>query len=304
MCSTYFSHTGNDHKPDLWNEDKAIEAIGYSTELFGSRAVDAVNAYARAGLPFLISLHFNAPHWPWESATDEAESERLRNKAIVDYDGGTQRTYQRMIQALDVQIGRVLQALAANGLTENTIVIFTSDNGGERFADTWPFTGRKTELLEGGLRVPTIVSWPARIRKGVLSEQVAISMDWLPTLTAAAGTGPDPAYPPDGMNLLPVLASGAAPSQRKLFWRYKGNAQAAHRDGDFKYLKIRDNTFLFNVADDPMERANLKERQKDVYDRLVKQWNTWNAAMLAIVPDSSTGGFTASQLADHIGAER
>src|SRR5262249_183193 len=155
----------------------------------------------------------------------------------------------------------------------------------------WPFTGRKMELLEGGLRVPTIASWPARITRGVTSEQVAISMDWLPTLLAAAGTTPDPAYLPDGMNLLPVLTRRAPPSPRKLFWRYKGNQQQAHRDGDFKYLKIRGNTFLFNVADDPMERANLKERRKDVYDRLVKQWTDWNEDMLPIVPDSSTGGF-------------
>src|ERR1700738_714974 len=102
-----------------------------------------------------------------------------------------------MIEAMDAQIGRVLQTLDANGLTENTIVIFTSDNGGERFADTWPFTGRKTELLEGGLRIPTLISWPARIPAGRASDQVAISMDWMPTLLAAAGAAPDPAYSPD-----------------------------------------------------------------------------------------------------------
>jgi arylsulfatase A-like enzyme len=296
----YFAHTGTDRKHDFWNDDTEIEAVGYSTELFGNYAVGAINAYARSRQPFFISLHFNAPHWPWESATDEAESQRLRDKAITDYDGGSQKTYQRMIQAMDFQIGRVLQALDANGLTENTIVIFTSDNGGERFADTWPFTGRKTELLEGGLRVPTIVSWPALVRRGVTSDQVAISMDWLPTILGAAGSAPDPAFPSDGMNLLPMLTGGAA-IPRKLFWRYKNNQQQAHRDGDFKYLKIRDNTFLFNVADDPMERANLKERRKDIYERLVTQWNAWNATMLPIAADSSTGGFTASQLADHIG---
>ena len=299
----YFAHTGTDHKDDLWNDDAAIHQTGYTTELFGQHAVDAIDAYARAGRHFQISLHFNAPHWPWESVSDEAESERLRTKAIQDYDGGTQRTYQRMIQAMDLQIGRVLQALDANGLTENTIVIFTSDNGGERFADTWPFTGRKTELLEGGLRIPAVISWPRRIPSGRTTDQVAISMDWLPTLLAAAGTAPDPAFPADGMSLLPMLTEGAAPVPRKLFWRYKANAQQAARDGDFKYLKIRDNTFLFNVVEDPMERANLKERRKDIYDRLVADWNEWNASMLAIVPDSSTGFFKADQLADHIGAQ-
>ena len=132
-------------------------------------------------------------------------------------------------------------------------MIFTSDNGGERFADTWPFTGRKTELLEGGLRIPAVISWPARIAMGHTTSQVAISMDWLPTLLAAAGTGPDVAYPSDGKNLLPFITGGATPVPRKLFWRYKANAQHAARDGDMKYLKILDNTFLFNVVEDPMD---------------------------------------------------
>lgn len=299
----YFNHQGTDHKDDFWNDDEVLRQTGYSTELFGQRAVDVVSAYARERRPFFLSLHFNAPHWPWETVSDEAESERLRTRALQHYDGGTQRTYQRMIQTLDIQIGRVLQALEATGLSENTIVVFTSDNGGERFADTWPFTGRKTELLEGGLRVPTIISWPARIPENRTSDQVAISMDWLATLLAAAGTQPDPAFPPDGMNLLPILVEGRAPTSRKLFWRYKANAQAAMRDGDFKFLKIRDNNFLFNVADDPMERANLKERQKDVYDRLAAEWSAWNAKMLPIDPASSTGFFKANELADHIGAQ-
>jgi arylsulfatase A-like enzyme len=298
----YFSHVGTDHKPDFWNGDTASEEAGYTTELFGQHAVDAIDAYARAKQPFLLSLHFNAPHWPWEGAGDEAESERLRTKALADFDGGTQRTYRRMIEAMDAQIGRVVAALRSNGIAENTILIFTSDNGGERFADTWPFTGRKTELLEGGLRIPAIVSWPARIAKGKTLDQVAISMDWTATLLSAAGAAPDPAYPMDGIDLLPQLA-GAPSVPRKLYWRYKGNSQQAMRDGDFKYLKIRGNTFLFNVAEDPMERANLKERETGLYERLSAEWNAWNATMLPISAQSYTDTFSASQLADHIGAE-
>ena len=204
---------------------------------------------------------------------------------------------------MDLQIGRVLQALDANGIADNTIVIFTSDNGGERFSDTWPFTGRKTELLEGGLRIPAIVRWPARIPAGRASEQVMISMDWLPTLLAAAGTAPDPGYPPDGISLLPVLTQGSAPVPRTLFWRYKTNAQRAVRDGDWKYLKIADNTFLFNVVDDPLERANLRHRRSDMYDRLVAAWLDWNRTMLPEIPDSFGEVFTATELADHIGAD-
>jgi arylsulfatase A-like enzyme len=300
----YYSHTANGQQDDLWDDDVKIHQVGYMTDLLGSRAVQVINGYASSERPFFVSLHFNAPHWPWEAPGDEAESERLRGKSLFDYDGGTQKTYQRMIQQMDLQIGRVLQALDANGLTGNTIVIFTSDNGGERFADTWPFTGRKTELLEGGLRIPAVISWPARIPRGRTTDQVAISMDWMPTLLAAAGIAPDPAFTPDGIDLLPVLAQNAPPIRRTLFWRYKANAQRAARDGDYKYLKILDNTFLFNVVDDPMERGNLKERKKDIYDGLVAKWNEWNATMLPEVDDSNTAGFAGDELADHIGAPK
>ena len=292
-------------RDDLWDDDVQVHQMGYLTDMLGSRAVDVVNGYAKSGRPFLISLHFNAPHWPWEAPGDEAESNRLRSaSSLFDFDGGTQKTYQRMIQEMDLQIGRVLEALNANGMAENTIVIFTSDNGGERFADTWPFTGRKTELLEGGLRIPAIISWPARIPQGRTTDQVAITMDWMPTLLAAAGVSSDPAFPPDGINLLPMLTQNAATVERKLFWRYKANAQRAARDGDYKYLKILDNTFLFNVVEDPMERANLKERHKDVYDRIMAEWHEWNATMLPEIDESSTDNFTGGQLADHIGTPK
>jgi arylsulfatase A-like enzyme len=301
----YYTHTPGGPNEDLWDDDVRVHQMGYLTDLFGSRAVAAIDGYAKARQPFLLSLHFNAPHWPWEAPGDEAESERLRllGRGITDFDGGTQKTYQRMIEAMDAQVGRVLGALDNHNLTRDTIIIFTSDNGGERFADTWPFTGRKQELLEGGIRIPSIVSWPARIPQGRTSDQVSITMDWLPTLLAAAGATPDPQLPADGINLLPILAGTAPVVRRTLFWRYKANAQRAVRDGDFKFLKILDNTFLFNVVEDPMERANLKERRKDIYDGLVAKWLEWNSTMLPEVDESATGNFTGAQLADHIGAQ-
>jgi arylsulfatase A-like enzyme len=301
----YYSHR-NGVRDDLWDDDVPLHQNGYLTELLGGRAVSVIDAYAKSGKPFLVSLHFNAPHWPWEAPGDQAESDRVAKSpdGLIDFDGGTQKTYQRMIEAMDEQIGRVVAALDRNGLTNNTILIFTSDNGGERFADTWPFTGKKTELLEGGLRIPCIVSWPTRLPQGVTSDQVCISMDWLPTLLAAAGTAPDPGYPPDGMNLLPLLGHGAPPAPRKLFWRYKANAQRAARDGDYKFLKILENTFLFNVVDDPLERANLKDRHPDVYRKLTHAWFDWNSAMLPEVQESYTHAFTAKELADHYGAKK
>jgi arylsulfatase A-like enzyme len=297
----YYRHEGTDAKDDFWDDDKPLHQTGYLTELLGNHAVNVINNYAKSAKPFFMSLHFNAPHWPWEAPGDEAEAERVRGR-LQHTDGGSQKTYQRMIEEMDRQVGRVLAALETNRLTANTIVIFTSDNGGERYADTWPFTGKKWELLEGGLRIPAIFSWPQRIAQGQTMEQVAISMDWLPTLLAAAGGQPDPAYAPDGIDLLPFLTTNRAPIPRTLFWRFKGNAQRAIRDGDWKFLKILDNTFLFNVVDDPMERANMKDRRKDIYDRLVDRWLEWNSTMLPEIDESGTGGNTGDRWADHIGA--
>ncbi|QDJ08551.1 Sulfatase family protein [Roseomonas mucosa] len=297
----YYTHRGTDGKPDLWDGDLAIDQHGYATELLGRKAVEVVRDFAQAGRPFFLSLHFNAPHWPWVGPGDEAESERLKGKDLRNFDGGTLKTYGRMVVSMDEQIGLVLAELEERGIARDTIVIFTSDNGGERFSDVWPFNGRKTELLEGGLRIPAVIRWPARIRPGGTSEQVMASMDWLPTLLAAAGGQADVAYPPDGMDLLPAL-DGAAPVPRRLYWRYKANAQRAMRDGDLKYLKIGENSFLFNVVEDPMERANLKARQPAVFERMEQDWLAWNETMLPEIEESFTEAYSASQLADHFGA--
>ena len=299
----YFTHKSGpaaSNTGDLWDDDVKVEQAGYLTDLIGDRAVKVIGDYAAARQPFLLSLHFNAPHWPWEGREDEAEAQRIR--ALADYDGGSLKTYAAMVTALDQQVGRVTQALEQAGIAGNTIVIFTSDNGGERFSDTWPFSGKKMELLEGGLRIPAIVKWPGRVPAGSISQQVSMSMDWLPTLLAAAGTAPDPAYPPDGISLLGTLTRNAAPVSRKIYWRYNGNAQRAMRDGDMKWLKIRENTFLFNVVEDPLERANLRQRQPEVYSRLVQDYENWNSQML---PQRVVGasGMLGTNTADHYGNE-
>ena len=302
-ANDYFTHKNDAGADDLWDDDVPIHQIGYLTDLMGDRAVKVIGDYAKSGQPFLLSLHFNAPHWPWEGPMDEAESQRI--KSLQDRDGGSMKTYAAMVTRMDTQVGRVLKALSDARIAGDTIVVFTSDNGGERFADTWPFTGKKTELLEGGLRIPALIRWPNHIRAGATTDQVAVSMDWMPTFLAAAGASPDPAYPPDGMNLLPQLTAGAAPVPRRLYWRYHYNAQHAMRDGDMKYLKIGDNEFLFNVVDDPLERANLKNRQPDVFKRMVQSWDEWNSTMLPDRNDVRSGplGY-ADELADHFGIER
>jgi arylsulfatase A-like enzyme len=296
----YFTHKSgppNTDTDDLWDGDVKIHQNGYLTDLIGDQAVSSIQAYAKAKTPFFISLHFNAAHWPWEGPGDEAESQRITS--LSAYDAGTIETYGRMVKEMDRQIGRVLETLTAAKIAGNTIVIFTSDNGGERFSDTWPFTGKKSELLEGGLRIPAIARWPGHIKPKTTTQQAAISMDWMPTLLAAAGTAPDPAYPPDGMNLLPALTQNAPPVPRKLYWRFRANAQRAVRDGDMKFLKINENTFLFNVVADPLERANLKNREPEVYEKLVQDYEEWQATMLPEDPAGSTYTFSSRDMADH-----
>jgi arylsulfatase A-like enzyme len=305
-CADYFNHGAEASRSgefayQLHEEEVPVERHGYMTNLLGDRAVQTIEGYARAKEPFLLSLHFTAPHWPWEGPDDEAESKRLRDLGNIRVrDSGTQATYAKMVQTLDANIGRVLQTLDGRELTANTIVVFTSDNGGDRFSKIWPFSGMKFELLEGGVRVPAIARWPGPISRGSVSDQAMITMDWLPTLLAAGGTQPDPAYVSDGENLLPALA-GAAPHPRKLYWRYKAGSQRAVRDGDWKYLRIAGNEFLFDVVQDPRERANLKVRRKDVFDRLKSDWETWNSTMLEERSRPALYTNSGDALADHYG---
>jgi arylsulfatase A-like enzyme len=305
-CADYFNHgpdasRGGDFAYQLHEEEVPVERHGYMTNLLGDRAIQTIEGYARSKEPFLLSLHFTAPHWPWEGPDEEVESKRLRDiRNIRTRDSGTQATYAKMVQSLDTNIGRVLRALEVHELAANTIVVFTSDNGGERFSNIWPFTGMKFELLEGGIRVPAIARWPGHIATGSVSDQAMITMDWMPTLLAVGATQPDSAYPSDGENLSPTLI-GAAPHSRKFYWRYKAGSQRAIRDGDWKYLQIAGNEFLFDVVQDPRERANLKDRRKDVFDRLKSDWETWNSTMLEERSRPATYTNAGNSMADHYG---
>lgn len=299
----YFTHEVAG-RPDLWEGPVPVAKAGYLTDLLADRAIDTLGRYARGGKPWLMSLHFTAPHWPWEAPGDESESRRLAALsgplALAAFDGGDMKTYAAMVTRLDQQIGRVLGALEALGMNDDTVVVFTSDNGGERFSATWPFSGRKSELLEGGVRVPAIVRWPGVTNPGVTSDAQIMSMDWTPTFVAAAGGGAHPRHPFDGIDIRGAIAGGRLP-ERSLFWRYKHMEQQSMRRGRLKYLKIAGNSFLFDVVGDPMERANLKERRPEDYKAMVQAWQTWNSAMLPLDPASFTHGFSGKDLADHFG---
>ena len=284
-AADYFKHTmvkdGKSTSLGLFDGNEDIERSGYLTDLLGDEAVRRIRA--ATARPLFLSLHFNAPHWPWEGREDEAVSESL--SLTQHYDGGTLETYAEMVEVMDENIGKVLAALEETGLAENTIVIFTNDNGGERFSDNWPFTGVKGEVLEGGIRVPLLVRWPDRIDAGSTSLQVMTSMDFLPTLLAAAG-GEVPADVFDGENLLPQLLGEAPPIERTLFWRFKAGAQGAVRHGDWKYVTLGGKEHLFNVADDPRERAVMQVNHPDKLRELKSLYDDWNATMLPYPAES------------------
>ena len=278
-AADHFTHTfGQVRENVLFEGDERVERPGYLTHLLVDRAVAEIRQNAARRQPFLLSLHFTAPHWPWQGPGDSATSSRIAS--LWHEDGGSLETYAEMVKAMDDGIGRVLAELEARNLARDTIVVFTSDNGGERFSDMWPLRGGKGELLEGGIRVPLIVRWPGRVRRGSRSDQVMMSMDWLPTLAAAAGVSPDPASPPDGENLLDVLTGESTPRPRKLFWRFRAGNQAAVRDGNWKYLKMRDQESLYDLARDPRERANLRQAESATFQRLKNELAAWNATML------------------------
>lgn len=292
----YFTHAGMGGA-DLWDQDVPIEQDGYLTDLLGERALAMIDTFAAGPDPFLLSLHFSAPHWPFEGPDDEAEAIRIAtdpNSNIVHFDGGGMATFAAMVQRMDQQVGRIMNRLDQLGIADNTIVVFTSDNGGERFSDTWPFSGRKTELLEGGIRVPCIARWPARLSAGSESALPCLSMDWAPTFLAAAGIAAPASLGLDGIDLW----RQGVDVERTLFWRMKWMMQEASRKGNWKYLKIGGNTFLFDLANDPLEKANLKLRQPERFAAMEAEYRAWNASMLPISAESEAHGFTAVQLPD------
>ena len=295
----YFTHSlavGPNAKPDTWDGDVPVTEAGYMTDLIGKHAADEVKRMGASSAPFLLSLHFTAPHWPWEGPQDEAVSKSLTE--IQQHDGGTIAAYRKMIESLDANIAKVLAALKATGRARDTLVMFTSDNGGERFAKTWPFNGMKGELLEGGIRVPLLVRWPGQVRAGSISQQTAMNMDFLPTLLEAAGVAPDSRRPPDGVSLLPTLRDASRVTERTLFWRYHAHSQGAVRRGQYKYLRIENTEFLFDVIADPQERGNLSKRQESVFRELKDAWTRWDATMLPYTAQNATWSNKQNSLPD------
>ncbi len=294
-AADYFTHKVRAQTDDpalgLYEDDRPVSRDGYLTNVLTDEAVRQIRASGPK--PLFLSLHFNAPHWPWEGPEDGERSRSLKD--LWDRSGGSLETYAAMMKNMDANVARVLDAIDAAGKRRNTIVIFTSDNGGERYSNMWPLTGYKGELLEGGIRVPFIIRWPGHIRAGSRSDQVISLMDMLPTFAAAA-RAPVPTRL-DGENMLPHMIGRSPDAPRTMFWRFKASEQGAVRQGDWKYLRLGGKEHLFDVRKDPHERADLKEVYPQVLAELKAKWAAWNAQMLPY-PAGSFSESVADTFAD------
>jgi arylsulfatase A-like enzyme len=301
-ATDYISHVNPLGRPDLFHNATPIKRDGYLTDLLTEQAV-AFIARPRAR-PFFLSLQYTAPHWPWQGPGDAPYPIRPeqpaanaaaaspapgnpppRGAAAVWQTGGSAKTYATMMQRLDEGIAAVLSALEKAGLRENTLVIFTSDNGGEQFSNMDPFSGKKMELWEGGIRVPAMMRWPGVLAAGRTTDQVAVTMDWSATILAAARVQPAAGYALDGIDLLPICRGDTPVQSRTLAWRtFQRTRHKALRHGEWKYLHDGETEYLFDLTRDPGERRDRKAADPERFDELKKLHRAWETQMLAPVP--------------------
>ncbi|MDZ4796961.1 MAG: arylsulfatase [Bryobacteraceae bacterium] len=268
----YFEHT-RDGSPDWQRNGETVRETGYATELLAADAVRWIEARDKTR-PFFLYMPWNAPHAPLQAP----EALIAKYASITD---PKRRTYAAMVDAMDQGIGRVVAALGRGGLMENTIVLFVSDNGGPRGqgANNGSLRAGKGTVFEGGLRVPALLHWKGRVKPGQ-TDQVSCVTDLLPTLAGAAGIDVTGTKQLDGMNLWPLLISGKTQPREELFFAVQGEGagtapkQHALRSGDWKYIQIEKEHYLFNLATDPDEKNNLisseAARAADLRSRMEK----------------------------------
>jgi arylsulfatase A-like enzyme len=285
----YFTHASNNGTHDLYANEEEKHEDGYLTDLISHKAVDFVERMAPGaaqGTPFFLSLHYTAPHWPWETREDHALAQEVKDN-LFHLHGGNIHTYHRMIHHMDEGIGWVVDALKKTGQLDNTLIVFTSDNGGERFSDNWPLVGGKMDLI--------MHCW-AEVPPGAMTAgQCAIhgtrmppsAMDWSATMVELAGAKAHEDLPFDGVSMLPVLRDAEHQFDRPLHWRMNHRGQRALRMGDYKYLRVDGIDYLFNIPGDERERANLAKREPERLDAMRAAWEAWDATVPAIPEDAT-----------------
>lgn len=267
--------------------DEQVKELDYTTDAFAREAIAFIERHRAK--PWFLYLAFNAVHTPMQATDDRlAKFSQVTDKK--------RRTYDAMMLAMDEAIGRVRQKLVDAGLDKNTLVLFISDNGGPTMPGTTvnasrndPFRGSKRTTLEGGIRVPFLLSWPGRLKPGVYDSPV-IQIDAHATALAVAGVAPQPGWKLDGVNLLPFLTGEKTGIPHEaLYWRF--GEQMAIRAGDYKLVRYDKNADtltggrnqgvtsarLYNLARDPGETNNLAANLPDTVKALQAKWDAWNA---------------------------
>ncbi|MEV6198350.1 sulfatase-like hydrolase/transferase [Streptomyces sp. NPDC051771] len=280
----YYSKLGLGGEYDLYEGDAEYKDLRYYTRILTERASEYVSR--DHDRPWLLNLNFTTPHWPWIADGDEEASAEIVRRieagdrsALWHQDGGSIEKYKEMVEDLDRSIGQVLAALRRSGQERDTLVFFASDNGGERFSYNWPLAGNKGSLQEGGIRVPAILRWPARIDGGQVSGLPVFTPDWTATLLDFAGARPHPAYPLDGTSLAGHLLRGEEVPERDLFWRVRG--ERALRRGDWKYYRGKSGRDqLFHLAEDAREQADRAASEQTRLAGLRAAWEGIDAGLL------------------------
>ena len=273
----YYQHTDGGGQPDLFEDDKPVTMSGYMTDLITERSVKFISDHARS--PFFLEVAYNAAHWPYQDP--DRPSTAIRNSAhVMPYDESTdtRAAYVKIMERADRGVGEILAALDRAGLSQNTLVVFTNDNGGEWLSRNAPLFNRKFTLYEGGIRVPAIIRWPGHVPAGVVTTQVGITMDLSATFLAAAGVTPPADAKLEGMDLVPLIRAGVKPISRTLFWRVTtaGLNQRAVRDGDWKLLlEGSARVMLFDVSTDLGERNDMAASNTVVVRRMHQQLLAW-----------------------------
>jgi arylsulfatase A-like enzyme len=251
-----------------------LEQMAICTDLILKKSVEVISRSHQK--PFFLNIMFNAPHWPWQGPNDKPLHDTTPWVA-----GGSAEIYAAMMVSLDNAVGTILKTLEDHDLAKNTVVIFTSDNGGERFSDMGIFKGKKMQLWEGGIRVPAFIRWPGFINQTVLP-QVATTMDWTQTILSIAGAKEKAEAPLDGIDLLPVVTGNQKEIERDLYWRiYQRVKHKAMRSGKWKFLQDeKGEEYLFDLEKDPSEKDNLRETEATIFAGLKNKYAQWETTVL------------------------
>lgn len=280
------------HSMFAGNERTKADQGTYATDLFEREALRFIRASTPArrasegDQPWFLYLCFNAPHGASSFGADESNPKsrsgvQAPGEFVAKYAGSNVpenlKRYYAAVTCMDDAIGAILKQLDETRQSDNTLVIFQSDNGGSGNGGNTPLRGAKSTLWEGGLRVPFVARWPGKIPAGRVSDEFLTTLELMPTLAAVAGAAPAKDIPLDGFDMLPTLA-GQSPSPRKeMFWEFRG--QKAARVGNTKWIEAENYRGLFDLASDLGEKNDLSEKQPAVAAEIAVKWAAWRKKM-------------------------